>query len=370
MSARVQDSRRFLRCSVCGGYYDLLCANVAEERFRNTLTGEHRDAWKCALCVSVQPKFDNTNTPVRSATSDGVTIRRGAAINSPLEPLEVSVISVPEPACGDSAVDMSSLGALITEMRLFRQELTATRIQMSTLNETMSKLTSRMGACESRVNKLDERMEALERRINGGHEERPVDSSLLAAVEQLKSELNERDQELLMNDIEISCITEQKGENLSHNVITLANKLGVSIGEQDIVSATRVGRPPETPEPSASATRPRLIVVRLARRAVRDQLLQAARVRRGATTEGTGLPGPSRRFYVNERLTRTNRLLFRRAREIAGRLNWRYVWTRDGRVFARQHQGGDAPRHRLRTEEDLGRVFGPGAIGSSVNDNK
>lgn len=103
--------------------------------------------------------------------------------------------------------------------------------------------------------------------------------------------------------------------------------------------------------------RPRPIVVRLARRALRDQLLKAARVRRGATTEGTDLPGPARKFYMNERLTRTNRLLFRRARELGDHHRWRFIWTRDGKIYARQHSGRDALRHRIRTEADLNRVF-------------
>ncbi|XP_026324932.1 uncharacterized protein LOC113233913 [Hyposmocoma kahamanoa] len=265
----------------------------------------------------------------------------------------------------DATADAShATSALVTEMRLFREELTATRHLMATLNETMSGLTARMDACENRVSKLDERILALEQRA----ENKPAgaDASLLATVEQLKAELNERDQELLQNDVEVSCVPEQKGESLQHIIITLASKLGVSLGEQDIVSALRVGRPPEEVDALAMSTaRPRMIVVRLARRAVRDQMLQAARVRRGATTEGTGVPGPPRRFYINERLTRTNRVVFRLARGAAGRLNWRYVWTRDGRVFARQHQGGDAPRHRLRTEADVSRVFGIGTIGDN-----
>lgn len=110
-------------------------------------------------------------------------------------------------------------------------------------------------------------------------------------------------------------------------------------------------------------SRPRLIVVKLARRAVRNELIQAARVRREVSTDGTNLPTPSRRFYINERLTKTNRLLFHQAREIAGGLKWRYVWTRDGKVFARQRHGTRC--YRLRTESDLARVFGHDAVRSS-----
>lgn len=102
--------------------------------------------------------------------------------------------------------------------------------------------------------------------------------------------------------------------------------------------------------------------MRLARRVLRDQLLKEARVRRGVTTEGVGLPGSPRRFYVNERLTRVNRMLFRKARECKENCGWRYAWTRDGKIYVRQRSGVSEPKHRIYNENDLMRVFGATAI--------
>lgn len=45
---------------------------------------------------------------------------------------------------------------------------------------------------------------------------------------------------------------------------------------------------------------------------------------------------------------------------IGKRLSWNYVWTRDGKIFARQATG--KARHRLRFEEDLIGVFGADAV--------
>jgi hypothetical protein len=72
--------RQFLKCCICHDNYDLLCANVAEKRFLNIMTKEHKASWKCQACISKQPKKDNTNTPVRSSkeSPDNVTLRRGA----------------------------------------------------------------------------------------------------------------------------------------------------------------------------------------------------------------------------------------------------------------------------------------------------
>ncbi|KAG7300779.1 hypothetical protein JYU34_015108 [Plutella xylostella] len=88
--------------------------------------------------------------------------------------------------------------------------------------------------------------------------------------------------------------------------------------------------------------------------------MKSARVRRGATTADLGLSAAPRPFYVNDRLTKTNRILFNKAREAKKQLHWRFVWTRQGRVYARQEEG--KARHWIRSEGDLTRVFGSALV--------
>lgn len=77
------EDKKYLSCGGCKQYYDLVCANIPEQRFINTMTEEHKEAWRCVGCKSKQPKADNTNTPVRSSF-EGVTMHRGAAGKSPV----------------------------------------------------------------------------------------------------------------------------------------------------------------------------------------------------------------------------------------------------------------------------------------------
>ncbi|XP_064292508.1 uncharacterized protein LOC135309856 [Plodia interpunctella] len=240
----------------------------------------------------------------------------------------------------------------------------ASERQISLINENLAKLSLRMDDSDRRVEKLEARLQVLERQVAEKSEQNSHE--LIRSVENLKMELNDRDQDILLNDIEISSVPELKGENLPHIVMTLANKLGVSLAAQDVMNVSRLGPSLETAAALSGSEveprRPRLILVRLARKAVRDELLQAARVRRGITTADTGLP--TRRFYVNERLTKLNRHLFRRTREATKQHNWRFAWTREGKIFVRQHHEPNSPRIRIRTDKDLIRVFGPEAVGS------
>lgn len=82
--------------------------------------------------------------------------------------------------------------------------------------------------------------------------------------------------------------------------------------------------------------RPRPVVVTFTRRAPRDQMLRAARVRRGLTTDAIDIPGKSRKVFINEHLTKSNRILFSKARSIGHALHFKYIWTSNGVVLIRR----------------------------------
>ncbi|KAL4719486.1 hypothetical protein ACJJTC_015253 [Scirpophaga incertulas] len=173
-----------------------------------------------------------------------------------------------------------------------------------------------------------------------------LEQSVLA----LKRELNERDQDALLSDLEIGQLPERKGESVLHSVLVLAGQLGVPLEERDVVFAERVGV-----RPAEAAGRPRRVVVRLASRRLRDDMLAAARVRRAGLAAAAGV-----RVFINERLTRHNRHLFHRVRGECRRLQWRYTWTKRGRIFARRGDG--KPVYQFRVEDDLVRAFGPETV--------
>jgi hypothetical protein len=357
--------RRFLSCALCEKKYDLLCANIPEPRVFAAMTNEHRRTWKCALCLSRKPKSQNDNTPVRGDNLN-VTIRRGGPLQSHpggavdrtsgmSDEMDVSFSVGGEPPSGSREQGVSAptdLQLLVAEMRLIRQEMQVMNKNMCDLSLAVSDLSTRLDACDRRVDSVIAHVDELQRRVDQESE-----SSLAGTVAQLKAELNDRDQELLLNQLEVTGVPEPKGENPVSTTIILAQKIGVALMEGDVMSAVRVGRGPDLDGGEVSS-RSRPLVITLTRCALRDQLLHAARVRRGASTEDTGLPTPHRRFYVNERLTRYNRFIFNKARELKMRYNWRFVWTKQGRIYARQHPGSDSPRHRIRAESDLSRVFG------------
>ncbi|CAG9134000.1 unnamed protein product [Plutella xylostella] len=221
------------------------------------------------------------------------------------------------------------------EIRLFREELSAVREEL------------RLFRAEERLSTLDSRVDVLEKRVMEG-----TGSRLESVIAELRLELNEKDQELLGNDVEVSNLPEENGENATHMIMAVATKLGVTLRESDI--APGAGRGGDAG--AGAAGRPRPLVVRFTRRAVKDELTAAARVRRGATSADLSQSSAPRPFYVNERLTKYNRQLYYQTREVGRRLSWRFLWTKKGRIYARQ--GQDTPRHWIRSADDISRVFG------------
>ncbi|XP_047984695.1 uncharacterized protein LOC125225161 [Leguminivora glycinivorella] len=334
---------------------------MSDSRYDNLMDADHKKSWKCPVC-NVPPKNNTSSAAKQVKTPPQAAIGKPSLRNH----------RQPSPSTSEVPVDVdaASTSEIIAELRMCREEMQKMRIEMQQFNKIVSDLTEdvkkcniridecneRIDECSERIGDLSARVEVVERQQSAKLSDDTAD--LERKIAELQQDINYRDQELLSNDIEIAGIPETNNEQGIHLVLTVANKLGVSIEEGDVVSAERAGpvRREEAGATGGPGGRPRPLVVRLTRRAPRDRLLAAARVRRDVTTDGMGLAEPARRFYVNERLTRHNRQLFHKAREDASRMHWKYVWTRDGAIFARKDHG--LGRYRLRTESDLPKVFG------------
>ncbi|XP_013133609.1 PREDICTED: uncharacterized protein LOC106099582 [Papilio polytes] len=235
---------------------------------------------------------------------------------------------------------------LIQEVKGLRTDLKEARIEIQQFKADLQSCCNRIASVEQKVLEVEEKVMAK----SGDNEH------LENTIADLKVQLNERDQELLLNDVEIAGIPEQRNENVLHLASLVAVKLGLTLEERDIVHAERRGAVRRNRVDGEGAPqRPRPLVVRLARRAQRDALLRSARVRRGLSTADMNLTGEPRKVYVNERLTQYNRQLFGKAREAASRVHWKYVWTRGGQIFTRKDDGKSV--ERIRNEGDINKIF-------------
>ncbi|KAI5643738.1 hypothetical protein NE865_04330 [Phthorimaea operculella] len=250
------------------------------------------------------------------------------------------------------------------------------RIELKRMNQLIAEckddirtVGSNVAACMEKVDKVSKEVQDLNIRVEKLEStQTETDPNLISKLASLEEQLNAKSQELIQNDLEITGVSEIVGENVQQLVQVLAVKIGFDLHEHDVVDVFRAGRSrsPQSSGPEEKQLRPRPIILRLARRAPRDTFLRNARVRRNLTTSDMGLPGAANRVYVNERLTGQNKLLFKRAKDEKKIKNWKYVWTKNGKVLAKQGEGASKVYH-IANELDLEKVFGTGADDTEKN---
>ncbi|CAB3252686.1 unnamed protein product [Arctia plantaginis] len=140
------------------------------------------------------------------------------------------------------------------------------------MREDMRGMRNTMSLNNSRLDSIEERVGALEQSVT---QKTGSAARFENVIAQLRLELDQKEQEMLVNDIEITNLPEMQAENPTH----LVTKLGMTLDERDIVSAERVG--PRYPRGAYASTksgdtaarggRPRPLVVRFARRAHREK---------------------------------------------------------------------------------------------------
>lgn len=249
----------------------------------------------------------------------------------------------------------SDLQALTKEIRSLKNEVYDFKGKLESVSLALTNCNEQLEDIILRLNKSEERYQQLEERHDADTR------SLKNKISLLEDQLNNQAQEILKNEVEVIGIPEQSNENLLHLALVAATKLGVELKEGDIDWVQRAGpkRTPAVAVPNNEATSqlPRPIVVRLLRRAKRDDLLRAAKTRKSITTEDFGIGNKHTRIYFNERLTKENRLLFRDCRKKAALAGYRYCWTNNGSIFIRKHDG--RPAIRIRNSDELqGKIAG------------
>ncbi|KAI5633361.1 PHD-finger domain-containing protein [Phthorimaea operculella] len=390
-----------LVCAKCRGFYHYQCLGITAEDYKANIDELKFQSWVCPHCTNVtcrQKVGDNTENNLANSSRLGITDM--SYEDSILNDDENSVIlanskAIPaktsQPATQPAPVlTLNQIAALLDdkndkfEAKLeeklgklraeiandFREEIKSTIDNLKKeFTETTDFLSDRIDILRKTVNESHKKITDLEADNNSLRAElkslNNQDNGLTEAkksmelISQLQDDINDREQQSLLNDIEITGIPEFNGESVVHVVLLASRKLQVNLEENEIVSAMRVGPKTLDKDTADTISRPRPIVVQFTRRTRRDELIKSSRVRRNATTADLDLPSHQpRNFYVNERLTKRNRVLFAKAREAARDAQWKFVWTKYGRIYARRSDSKESPVVSLRNETDIPRIFG------------
>lgn len=335
-------NKEFMCCHECRQKYDLICANLSPKRFKK-MSQEVKLKWTCLECKSRKPKLDNTNTPVRAAQQSkptgeldvmalddecNITFRKHRnddfITEEKLKEIWKNVMKKEMESLLESTINRTvseQLKLIKNQYSGFQESLTFISSQFEEFKIENAELKKVLGTVSTEIKCLKEENRTLRENLD----------AVSSRVKVLEDENIKQQQWVRLQNIEITGIPEAKEENTIDIVQKITQHLGVAIEPSDLEFAHRV-----QPRRVASAERARPIVVRLRQRYIKDQIIAAARRRRNMNARDVGMGGENNRIFINEHLTKENKMLLRACKQRAKEVNFKYIWTKNCRIFVRK----------------------------------
>lgn len=139
----------------------------------------------------------------------------------------------------------------------------------------------------------------------------------------------------LSTGLEIAGIPERPQENLSDVIMEIAKIVGIPMDKKSIMKVERIGK--KKIEREKKQNYPESVVLKVNSKELRDNFLKEVKKRR-LTSEEIGF-GRKYNIFVKEELTFYGKQLFYKCLEFKRITGWKYLWTKDARIFLRQKEG-------------------------------
>lgn len=164
-------------------------------------------------------------------------------------------------------------------------------------------------------------------------------------LKQLKDDLQEFQQHSRSNYLEIHNVPNYQNENqnlLEDIATSVVKEVGIQLTKNEIEAIHRI--------PTKNRNKPSPIILELSSRKKRNQIIKAKKgksISQNIVKDGR----EAEKIYLNESLTKFYKHLLYQAKEEARKLNYKFVWTSDGKILIRKDE--NSPIRRIRNEDDL-----------------
>lgn len=218
--------------------------------------------------------------------------------------------------------------------RDFRKELREIKNSMTFMNKEFEEIKDELKAIRTENKELKAENEKLHVKCDKLAQELNTTASRILHCEQYSRNAN----------IEIKGIPTQPNENLYATLSKIGDRIGESILDTDIEACHRV--------PVSNNPESKNIVVQFTHRWKRDLILEKAR-RLRLTAHDVGLP-LTVPIYINEHLCPELKRLLGQTVAKKRESNWKYVWVRNGQIFARKAENTVVVK--IQTSDDVAKI--------------
>jgi len=165
-------------------------------------------------------------------------------------------------------------------------------------------------------------------------------------IGKLDVEVEDTNSYLRRNNLVISCVPHQHGEDTYERVMNITKALNIELTVGDIDVAHRM-----PVNPHSSNGRPPNILVKLVNRWQKDRILEAIFSKKGLKASEIGYKGPDCNLYISEHLTPKADALAAACRALRRDNKIFQTWHRGGKIYVRVKKDGN--RISIKDESEL-----------------
>ncbi|XP_031340941.1 uncharacterized protein LOC116181804 [Photinus pyralis] len=214
--------------------------------------------------------------------------------------------------------------------------------ELRALSAKNSFITEKISACQKSIEDVKTSLHVQEVKvqeyINITENLRSQNASLISQVCQLTSKVNQQEQYSRANTLELHGIPVAPHEDILKIVISVGNAVNFKITPTVVDVAHRL-RPRDN-----NTNRPSGIIIKFVRRYDKEGFLRAVKSRKNfsshdLTDNASLLELPSSQIFAVESLSPYNKQLFHQCRQFKKDHAFKYLWTKNGRIFLRRADG-------------------------------
>lgn len=216
------------------------------------------------------------------------------------------------------------------ELREFEKSINFNHDKLDEINEKMDKM-------QEMITKMNENQEKLE----------IENKELKKKIDGLEHIVDDLEQYTRNRNVQIDGIPLKKDEDLRDLMMEIGKKIEVDIKNEYIDAIHRV--------PTRSSKNPEPIVVQFTTRQTRDAVVQKAREKK-LCTDDFNMQCEKKYIYVNDHLTQRKKNLMFEARKLKYLNNYKFLWTKNGKIFIKKDETRESKTILLNTLGDLSQI--------------
>ncbi|XP_037555109.2 uncharacterized protein LOC119431705 [Dermacentor silvarum] len=330
-SNRLSSDGRFLSCVECKNGFHLgkTCSGVAESTFLS-MGSLKRESWKCKHCRSSTGELSSgqLRNSAASAEADDPSSQLGS-LREQLQGINDMVVTLLP--LKEKVDQLLALKPRIDEVLSLRETVLELQSSVQYLATGYDTVLAQTKESDSAVKGIETQVESLTECVRKQSEE----------IAQFRAERNKDEQYSRLSNLELHGLPFSSGEDLRAVISELAQKLALTeFNPRDVVAVHRLPARKDKVPP---------VLVRFSGPSLRDTWLAARRKLRDLAQKKL-YP----MMYLNENLTQTNKELFWKARTKGKESSYKYVWVKNGKIFARKEDGGRVLR--IATVDDVDKM--------------